>query len=335
MTIVMFPKIQDDTLVAYFLLTRFGKDKFPGIENAPLEFWTELPANKSASDLEKEGYLLMDMGGGTLDHHRLGEFNKKLCCSDLVARTLGIAGRPELQKMLQWARRSDLEGKGTISRDLIDRAFGLAGLLTALNKTYPGQSLKVLNMSLPLIEAHYQQEFQKYQEFPKEYEMALENGTAKEFNATQYGKQLKIIFIESGNPSLAGFLRAKIGGDLIVQKAPTGHVNFIANQKSGLQLHKLARTIKLLEAEANEIILNIGDLKELELPGRTDGLPHWYYDTRANTLQNGGVNPQKIPPTKLSIEDIELAVKQSLNLSREQDKFHQSTRRSHGAIIID
>jgi hypothetical protein len=121
----------------------------------------------------------------------------------------------------------------------------------------------------------------------------------------------------------------------VVQKAPTGHVNFISNQTSRLQLHKLARAIKLLEAEANNILLEIDSLEELELPGRTEGLPHWYYDTRANTIQNGGINPQNIPPTQISYEDLETAVKQALNLSRNDDRFKRPERRTRGAIIID
>ena len=337
MKIVMYPKIQVDTAIAYFLLKNFGDEKFPGVADASPAFWTELPEERNNVDeLEADGYILVDLGGGKFDHHRLGPDNKKFSVSHLVAQHLGIDTFPELRKLLELARRDDLEGKGTISIDPIDRAFGISGLLSALNKTYSTDPEKILYIILPLIHGHYVQEHQKYQEFPKEYEAALKSGKAKELAATQLGKHLKIVYLESDNPSMPGFLRSKfIGAHMVIQKTSTGHINFITNQTAQLQLHKLARAIKLLEAEASNIILNIDNLAELEKPGRTEGLPHWYYDTRANTLQNGGINPQNIPPTKLSITDIETTVKQSLNLSRQDDKFKKPERRIPGAIYID
>ena len=336
MQIVMFPKVQVDTAIAYFLLKNFGQEKFDGIAEATPLFWTELPDGKTPDELEAEGFVLIDLGGGKFDHHRLGPENKKFSVSHLVAQHLGIETYPELQKLLELARRDDLEGKGTLSQDTIDRAFGISGLLSALNKTYSESPGRILQAILPLIYAHYFQEHQRYQAFPKEYKESLANGKAKEFAATQLGRQLKIVYIESDNPSMAGFLRSKfIGAHLVIQKAVTGHVNFIANQAAKLQLHKLARQIKLLEAQMNDILLDIDSLEELEKPGRTEGLPHWYYDGRANTIQNGGVNPQGIPPTKIPYDDIELAVKQSLNLSRNDDRFKKPDRRPRGAIYID
>src|SRR5689334_4111297 len=106
--IVMFPKIQVDTVIAYFLLKQFGETAFPGIANTKVLFWTELPADRSATELEQEGYILIDMGNGTFDHHRLGQENKKISASHLVAQYLKIEDRPELQKLLEFARRDDL-----------------------------------------------------------------------------------------------------------------------------------------------------------------------------------------------------------------------------------
>lgn len=329
-TVVMYPKVQDDTAVAYFLLKKFGENKFPGIKDAGVEFWSELPEDKNIEELEAEGYILLDLGGGEFDHHRLDQDNRQYACSHLVAAYLGIDDRPDLQKLLEWARRSDLEGKGTISKDPIDRAFGLAGLLTALNKTVRDKR-QILDIIMPFLEAHWVEENRRQEVLPQEFEELVKNGKVKEFRATHREKVLKIIYIETNNPTLAGYLRSKaVGADLIIQRASTGHVNFVTRQRQfgpRMELKKLARLVKLAEAEKNDLVLDIESERELEQPGRTAGLPHWFYDARANTLQNGGLNPQDIPPTKLTFEEIQHLTKEGLNIAKQRLGVNPAQRR--------
>ena len=358
--IIFFPKIQVDIVVSYFILKTFGESKFPGISTADVEFWTDLPANTDPYELEAKNHILVDLGNGRFDHHRLGPENKKYSAAHLIAQYLEVDDLPELHKMLEIARRDDLLGKGTISVDPLDRSFGLPGLLMSLVKTYKNDPKYVLDSVMPLIEAHYNQEYQKYQSLPQEYQEALATGHAEEFSAVQLGRNLKIILINSDNLALTGYVRSRaIGGDLIIQRNSTNHVNFISNQKSNVKIHELAKRIKLLEAEANNLSLMVDSLDELLLPGRTEGLPHWYYDTRANTLQNGGMNPGDVPPTKLTNDEIKTAVKTALNISRESlakpvgnssypnrkpdsnksnnrnNNSNYNTRYTRGAVIID
>jgi hypothetical protein len=337
-TIIMFPKIQIDTVIAYFLLKNFGDQKYPGISQSKVEFWTEVP-DKSLEQLEQEGYILIDLGNSRFDHHRLGQENKTISASHLVARDLQIEDRPDLQKLLEFARRDDLEGKGILSADPIDRAFGLSALLTNLNKSMPQSPKLILDVIMSLITGHFIEENRRFEQLPKEYEDLSKQGKVKELKTTQLGKQLKIIYAESDNPALAGYIRSRaVGAHMVIQKTSSGHVNFITNQNAHLKLNKLARLVKLLEAEKNGLTLNIDSLEELEKPGRTDGLPHWYYDTRANTLQNGGVSPQGIPPTKLSFADLENTVKDGLNIERStgNNKFgHGKVSKGKGVVYID
>ncbi len=320
-TIVLFPKVQVDTAIAFFLLKTFGEAKFPGISEAPLEFWSELPGGKNGFELEDEGYILVDLGNGRFDHHRLGPENKTTSASHLVAEFLGVDDKQELVKLLELARRDDLEGKGTISKDSIDRAFGISGLLMSLMKTYPDDPHMVLNSVLPLLHAHYVQEYRRYEELPKEYASALAEGRAKVFNAMQLGKKLMVVYIETDNTAIPSFLRSKdVGAHLVIQKSSAGHVNIISKQAENLELHILSKNLKLLEAQKNNLTLLVDHISHLERPGRTDGLPHWYYDTRANTIQNGGINAQGIPPSKLTYEELETMVKQSLNIEKDQSR---------------
>jgi hypothetical protein len=335
----MFPKIQIDTSIAYFLLKYFGQNKFPGIDPNNIQFWTELPTGKTTNELENEGYILIDLGSSRFDHHRLGPENKKISASHMVAKFLEIEDRPDLQKLLEFARRDDLEGKGTISNDTIDRAFGLSGMLTNLNKSMPEKSREILEIITLLIEAHFAEENRRYEQLPREYSEMLKANKVKEFRAMQLGRQLKIVYMESDNPGMAGFVRSRaVGAHLVIQRASSGHTNFITQQQAKIQLKKLSRLIKLLEAEKNNVTLQIDSMEELEMPGRTEGLPHWFYDTRANTLQNGGINPQDIPPTQLIYEEIVELVKEGLNIERYQDnnlnKPHKFTK-GKGVMFID
>lgn len=338
LTIAMFPKIQIDTAISYFLLHHFGENNFPGIKQARLEFWMDLPAGKTVEQLEQEGFILIDLGNSRFDHHRLGPENTKVSTALMVAKHLGIENRPDLQKMLEFARRDDLEGKGTISSDTIDRTFGLSGLLTTLNKSLPNDSQKILDVILPLLTAHLLEENKRTEQMPREHEELKSLGKVREFKAVQLGKQLKVIYIESDNPGMAGYLRSRaIGADLVIQRASTGHTNFVSRQQAQLQMKKLARLIKLLEAGKNGITLTDRS-EQLEMPGRTDKLPHWFYDSRANTLQNGGLSPQGIPATKLTYENIEQAVRDGLNIEREE-RFTKTNpykvSKGDGVVYID
>ena len=320
-TIVIFPKIQVDTIIAYFLLKNFGEAKFPGIGKATLEFWSELKSEKNAEELEKDGYILIDLGSGRFDDHRLGPEYKKISAGRLVAQYLEIEDRTDLQKLLELARRDDLEGRGTLSPDPIDRAFGISGLLTNLNKSIKDNPQRIVDIVVPLIAGHFLEENRRFEQLPAEFKESQLSGKIKEFRALQLGRQLKVIYAESDNPALAGYIRSRaVGADLVIQRASTGHVNFITKQAARLQLHKLARLVKLLEAQKAGITLRIDSPADLERSGRTEGLAQWYYDTRANTLQNGGVQPQGIPPTALTYEELEQVTKQGLNVERAEPR---------------
>ena len=311
-----------DTAIAYFLLCQYGEQKFIGINNAPVVFWSELPEGRDTDELEEEGYILIDLGGSKFDHHNLGPDNKSFSASHLIAQYLGIEDRPEIQKLLEFARRDDLEGKGTISSDSIDRAFGFSGLLMSLNKNLSGNPKRILEIVLPFLQSHYLEEYRRHEILPEEYAQLLRDGRIKEFKATHFSNQLKVIYIESDNAAMAGYLRSRaVGADLVIQRSASGHVNFVSNQQSKLRIHKLAREVKLLEASKQDLLLLVDSMEELEKPGRTEGLPHWFYDARAITLQNGGVNPGDIPPTKLNYAEIEHAVKIGLNIAREENNF--------------
>ena len=103
-----------DVIVGIFLLIKFGEAKYPGIKNAKIDIWQELPAGDTNKTLEDKGVLLLDVGLGKFDHHNT---NKNL--AQLIAEDLGVANQACLAKLLAYAERDDKHGLGTVSACLL------------------------------------------------------------------------------------------------------------------------------------------------------------------------------------------------------------------------
>ncbi len=324
--IVIMPRIQADTATAVYLLRAFGEKFFPGVGTAPVLFWTAVPQDQNPEELEKQGYLLIDLGG-IFDHHLV---NKELnmsaeCASTIIAKYLGLDTHPALKKILTWARRDDLEGKGTMSSDNLDRAFGLSGIIMNLNRRYFDEPQKTLDILMLIFDAHVREEWRRQVELPQLWQSLLESGKAQCFTVTQGPADLNTAVLESDDVNLPGFLRASKNMDLMIQLRPSGHTNILTKQLRSLDLSPLAEAIRRAEADKKGLVLNYSR-DELRAAGRINEVPNWYYDAAANTLQNGGVNPQDIPATALSKEEIIDLVKKYIptgiigKLKREKEK---------------
>lgn len=296
-TVVLPVRPQPDTIVAIFILKRFGEEKFPGIKNSKYMSFPSIPEGETSEGLAKKGLFLLDIGGGDFDHHNK---ETQTTASSLVAKNLGIEKNPALSKLLQYAERDDFYGKGTISNDSLDRAFGLSGLIAVLNKKYVNEQSKVIEFVLPLLEAFYEEEEKRAFEMPKELEDKIANGKADVFEVKQRGKRLKSIFIETDNTSMAGFLRSKMGGgfDVVIIRLSSGHINILTRPMQKVDLRSLVVLIRMQEGEAKGIQLE-GPPEIFAMNGTIKEVPEWYYDPATNSLLNGGPNPQNIKPTSI------------------------------------
>jgi hypothetical protein len=308
--IVTLPRVQVDALIACFLLVRFGEERFPGIKDAEYLFWVNIPEGKTTEELEKEGYILLDMGGGRFDHHVNQNGNREKCMSQIVAEYLGIHKNQSIRKLLEYARRDDLLGKGTISNDPIDRAFGLSGLVTNMNRALPDDQALIIKTVMPLFVAHHMEEKKRTEDLPREYEEKIKTGKAHEVAMQTSRGLVKMVIIETDEIAMAGYLRAQRSIDLVVQKMSSGHVNIITQQKKLFDLSQIAKFLRIAEAEEKG---NVGVIKDADLAsaGRIDGVEEWYFDTRARTIQNGGVRPQWTNPTRISLTTIGEIIKQA------------------------
>lgn len=282
--IVLPTRPQPDTIVAIFLLKTFGQDRFPGIKSARIEV-QPLLSKKSFDAHLAEGILPIDVGGGSLDHH-----GTEACASELVAIMLGIEKDPSIGKLLAYAKRDDTEGKGTVSADPLDRAFGLSGLISSLNKQYPKDAQKIVETVLPLLEAHYVSSREHHVELPAEVKEKKARGEYSETTVKQGKKTLRVSFVVSDKPSMPTYLRSWNGAraDVVVQKAEKGtRVCVITRQDRNVNLATAAALIRMREAELRGIEIN-EDQEYLASHGKLVELPFWYFDPMTNSILNVG-----------------------------------------------
>ena len=107
---------------------------------------------------------------------------------------------------------------------------------------------------------------------------------------------------------MAGFLRSQLGGrfDVVAQILSSGHLNILTRPTKRVDLRSLTALIRaeeiIISGKAAE--LQSFDMKRLATPGRIDEAPMWYFDIATNSLQNGGINPKDIEPTKVPRESL-------------------------------
>ena len=307
----MLPRLQVDAVVACFLLKYFGEERFPGISDAQYLFFVDIPRGKSVVELEREGHILLDMGGGKFDHHVTRESGKEKCLSQMVAEYLGVEKNRALRKLLEYARRDDLEGKGTLSKDPIDRAFGLSGLVNDLNRMLPDDQEAVLLTVMPLLMAQYGEEKKRAEDLPAEYEQKVREGKARIGSMQSVRGSIRVALVETDEIGMAGYLRGQQGVDMVVQKMSSGHVNIITHQKKEFDLSEIVKQLRKAEIRAKGTGCAVSE-REFANPGRIIGVEEWYFDTKAKTIQNGGIRPQGTIPTKLSPEAIIAIIKEAV-----------------------
>ncbi len=309
-TILAPRRLQVDTAIAILLLREYGDKAFPGISKAKLEFARELPDDRKTGDLEEEGIIALDLGGGRFDHHRKTRAEEQDCVAVIVARYLKVDEDPALFKLLAFAHRDDIEGKGIISKDRIDRAFGFSGLFLNVVRDFPKEPEKVFATVEPLLLAHLREERTRAHVLPKEYMTQYDAGNVDAFVVFHQGREVRCMSIISDRTGMVGFLRAhpNIKADVVIQRFTSGHTNIVTNQERKVDLTDVAALVRLEEARKKRIPFDSLPLAKLTAKAILPEIPEWYYDTAANTIQNGGLDPEGISATQCDLRALKRAV---------------------------
>ncbi|MBZ0263574.1 hypothetical protein K8I28_02805 [bacterium] len=131
-----------DALFSIYLIRTHGESLFEGIASAPVEFTSanSLPDGKSAQELENEGVLALDTGGGRFDNHPIpGKTNEEkwdTCAAKLVAEELGVADDPMYRYLLPFAVLQDTQGQSLYSRDAHHHLMTPQAVIDGLHRLY-------------------------------------------------------------------------------------------------------------------------------------------------------------------------------------------------------
>ncbi|GBE30255.1 hypothetical protein BMS3Bbin04_01287 [bacterium BMS3Bbin04] len=129
-----------DAVFCVYLLRHHGEELFPGAKDAGLQFASanELPDGKSSDQLEREGIIAVDTGGGRLDTHPVeGQKNSNkwdLCASELVAKAVGVEDDPRYRYLLPYANAHDARGQAMTSKSAIHHLLAPHGLIEGVHR---------------------------------------------------------------------------------------------------------------------------------------------------------------------------------------------------------
>jgi hypothetical protein len=314
-TIVLPTRPQIDTTCAVFILRTYRENSFPGVKEAKVIIQGQVDATKSFYEHLDEGVLILDSGFYIYDHH--GKDN--VCLTDLVIQNLGLSENRELAKLREFCHRDDLFGKGIVSKDPLDKAFGLPGLLVNINKKYPNDPNKVFEIMHEIYDAHVKEELRREYEIPEEISRRTEDGSLTTFECSQKDVKLKCCIISSDNLSIPGYLRSVGGGayDIVAQIRSTGHIAIMTKQNKAISLKGLALVVRLEELAAQSLNLNLS-IEKLTSAGALDEIPNWYFDPGTNSLLNGSSSATNIEATKIDTSKI----KEILSLGLSEKMFN-------------
>lgn len=147
-----------DAILSVLLMRKFGEEKYPGVSTAKLAFASanSLPEGKTADELETEGILCLDIGGGRFDTHpnaqSKNEHKQDRSAADLVAEDLKVIYDENWAPLVEYARLQDTTGHSLYSKDFVHHLVSIHTILLGLDLLYKGDSEGKLLNGIKLVE---------------------------------------------------------------------------------------------------------------------------------------------------------------------------------------
>lgn len=308
-TIVTHEMPHLDEIAAIWLLRKFGEAVFPGISTAKIIYWNnggKTPDGRTAEDYEREGMLLIGVGGGRFDEHPTDKNERKEdeCAITLVAKALDVNDDPALKSILEFVINNDLKGVG--------QPFGLASLVKLLHQQYPEDPNKVMDWAMMGIEAEYHKQLEFLTSTKEEFERVAKI----EEMVGPKGKVIKVASFTSGNKQMSMFARSAHGclADVVIQQQLTGNIQIFTNKKAGITLYDVAQMIRIAEMRKKDQIAT-SDWKKLSAEGSVPGAEEWHFHVEGQMLLNGSLTANGVQATRLTLDEIVDIVRAGINPS--------------------
>lgn len=256
-----------DEIAGIWLLKKLGAEKFPGIEDAEIQYWGEQDIQKTAQEYEKEEILLVGMGGGRFDEHGTREkaAKKEDCATTLVAKTLGLEEDPLLGGLIRFALHTDINSSNP---------FDLAWSVQTLNHKWPDNSEKVYEQITPILDAYYEKQKEFFNETKEEFEKKAQ------IEELLVGpKKLNLVTITSDDKQVAKFARSAHGCEaaVVIQKGSNGNVQIFTNKRFGLSFSDVVVMVRIEEQR-------VKGRMSLRKPGNMSVAEYYEYLTREGVI---------------------------------------------------
>ena len=147
-----------DAMMSVMVLRKFGDPYFEGISQVPIRFCAanRLPEGKTAWELEKDGIIAVDVGGGRFDTHPTEQDHNRQkrenSATDLIAKFVGILDDPNWAPIIEYTRLQDVKGQSISSSDYVHHLVSLSVLINGINLMHPTDSGKQLDFGMSLLE---------------------------------------------------------------------------------------------------------------------------------------------------------------------------------------
>ncbi len=128
-----------DEVAATWLVATLGYKFFPGAEKAPIRFVAGNPRGGDA-DYDSDKVLPLGCGGGRFDEHTPNGRKPDECSATLVAKYLGVEGRPGIKEILVEVLRCD--------QDVGTHGLQMAELIKAAHRCLPGGDRSVVKWAM-------------------------------------------------------------------------------------------------------------------------------------------------------------------------------------------
>ncbi|MEK7624427.1 MAG: hypothetical protein AAB404_01730 [Patescibacteria group bacterium] len=316
-----------DEYTAIFLLKKFGENKFPGISKSRVIYGYEEGLQRSAHEeiiYEKERTLFIGVGGGRFDEHPVanGERKQNECAATLVAKALGIADDPALEKILKFALNSDIKAAAS--------PFDLAYITKVMHQRYPDNPDKVMEWVMAGLEAKYQEQDSFFNEAKKEFDRMAK---IEEIPGPR-GVLLRMATVVSDDEQINKFARSAYGGNtaIVIQRKSSGNVQIYTDKRYGLRLNDVAQMIRLEEQKAKgKIITKNWAMLASE---KVIGAEEWFFHHIGQMLLNGSLTATGVPTTKIPLEKIQEIVRIGINPNAFEPKFASRCKRGICAVSL-
>lgn len=292
-TIVTHLRPHLDELAAIWALRIFGEERYPGVENAKIDYFSpdvHLDGRPEEAWL-REGYLFLGVRQGKFDDHPHEEYPAD-CAFTLILKDLGVDRDPALRKLMRDVLSSDRHGS--------PHPLHLEGLTKVLHRVYGfGDIVDVVTKA---IQAYYLSQVS----FQEALDIARMSRQIRVTNLAT-GQELVLAITRGDNEDIARAARSREGlhAALVLHWNSQGHTYISANGDLGIRdVSGLAQTLRLAEQRAYGTPVRVRNEELLRSDGTLPEVPEWHVQLASGQIFNGTPTHPENPRTNLSEDEL-------------------------------